>query len=57
MVLAASFPFSGSFMDPTIDSWPMLNKYPSTDKIIMAKMDKMVQKYAFPDDTTGFIVW
>lgn len=44
-------------MDPTIDSWPMLNKYPSTDKIIMAKMDKMVQKYAFPDDTTGFIVW
>ena len=42
-------------MDPIIDSWPTLNKYPITDNITIPKMDNIVQKYALPEDTTGFI--
>lgn len=54
-VLATSAPFSGSLVDPTIDSCPILNKYPITDNITTPNTDNIVQKYAFPEDTTAFI--
>lgn len=55
-VCATASPSSGSLVDPIMDSCPILNKYPMTDKITMANADKTVQKYAFPVDTTGFIM-
>lgn len=54
-VFATSLPFSGSLTEPTIDSCSMLNKYPITERMTTPKIERIVQKYALPLDTTAFI--
>lgn len=42
-------PSSGSLIDPTKDSWLVLNKWPITERITTPKADKTVQNQALPD--------